>query len=123
MASDEKVLQSSDIAYDSSLDLFEVPVSNLGVAESKFVSFKAANSYNIEGNIKFRIPAAGNCYLDLRELYIKTTVRIVRGNGQPLPPNPSSLWTEAPREPPAPATGVPPPRPDKKTVMEVRNAV
>ena len=118
MASDEKVLQSSDIAYDSSLDLFEVPVSNLGVAETKFISFKASNAYNIEGNIKFRIPAAGNCYLDLRELYIKTTVRIVKGNGQSLPPIPSSLAPETPSEVPSPDKETPPTRPDKKSAKE-----
>ena len=95
MASDEKVLRSSDIAYDSSLDIFEIPVSNLGVADTKFISYKPVNSYNIEGNIKFRVPAAGNCYFDLRELYIKTSVRIMKGNGQPLPPGPRSVWNES----------------------------
>ena len=109
MASDEKVLRSSDIAYDSSLDLFEVPVSNLGVADTKIVCFKPSNSYNIEGNIKFRIPAAGNCYFDLRQLYLKTSVRLMKGNGQPLPPSPRSLWTEPHVEPVVPDTQIPGP--------------
>ena len=56
MVDDEKVLRSSDIAYDNSLDVFQVPVANLGVSDTKNVSFKPSNSYDIEGNIKFRVP-------------------------------------------------------------------
>ena len=114
MADDEKVLRSSDIAYDNSLDVFQVPVANLGVSDTKNVSFKPSNSYDIEGNIKFRVPPAGNCYLDLREMYLKTLVRIVHGNGQRIPPNPKSIWTETPTEthPPGPSTA------DKKVAGE-----
>ena len=107
MASDERVLRASDIAYDSALDLFETPVSNLGVVDTKHVSFKATNSFKLEGNIKFRIPAAGNCYFDLRELYLKTAVRIMRADGKPIPPSPKNLWTQSHAGPRTPATGVP----------------
>ena len=107
MAADERVLRSSDIAYDSALDLFETPVSNLGIVDSKIVSFKPSNAYNIEGSIKFRIPAAGNCYFDLRHLYLKTAVRIMRADGTPIPPSPKRLWTQPHAQPQTPATGVP----------------
>ena len=115
MAADERVLRSSDIAYDSALDIFETPVSNLGVVDTKHVIFKASNSFNIEGNIKFRIPAAGNCYFDLSELYLKTAVRIIKADGSPIPPNPKSLYTDAPVEHQVPASGVPGPRDGKKS--------
>ena len=78
MASGEKILGSSDLGYVSSLDLFDVPATNLGITDAKIISFNPVNAYNIEGNIKFRISGAGTNYIDLREIYLKSTVRIVR---------------------------------------------
>ena len=46
------------------------------------------NAYNIEGNIKFRISGAGTNYIDLREIYLKSTVRIVRQGGLSIPQKP-----------------------------------
>ena len=98
-AHDEKVLGTSDIAYDSSLDIFETPISNLGVADTKWVSFKPANAaYSIEGDIKFHIPTSENSYFDLRELRLRTLVRIVQGNGRPLPPQPKSKYAVPPAD-------------------------
>ena len=69
----------------------------MGVADTKWVSFKPANAgYSIEGNIKFCIPTSGNSYFDLRELRLRTLVRIVQGNGHPFPPAPNSMYVEPP---------------------------
>ena len=73
----------------------------MGVADTKWVSFKPANAaYSIEGDIKFHIPTSGNSYFDLRELRLRTLVRIVQGNGRPLPPQPKSMYVKPPDEMP-----------------------
>lgn len=88
MASGEKVLKSTDLAYDNSLDIFEVPACNLGVSSVKYITHRPINQFSTEGNVKFRVPGTGSAYLDLREIYVKTVVRIVKGNGEPLPRRP-----------------------------------
>ena len=117
MAADEKVLKESDIAYDSVLDLFGIPISNLGISESQIVSYKPSNAFDLEGNVKWRIPGTGGSYVDLREIYVKTSVRIMQSDGKPVPPKPKKSATKTTTS--TPADGQPPPTaPSKETSAE-----
>lgn len=88
MATGEKILKPTDLGYESALDLFQVPAANLGIQDTKFVTFKPANQYDIESNVKFRIASSGISYIDLREIYLHTTVRITRADGKLVPAKP-----------------------------------
>ena len=88
MASGEKILGGSNLGSDASLDLFGTPATNLGIMDTKLISFKSANAYNIEGNIKLRICGAGTMYIDLREIHLKSMVRIVWQGGVSILPKP-----------------------------------
>ena len=88
MATDEKILAYADIGYDGSLDLFQIPATNSGITDVKYVTHKPKNQFSTEGNIKFYIPGAGQWYVDLREMYIKTIVRIVKADGSLVPEPP-----------------------------------
>ena len=91
MASDEKIPSYAEIGYDSSLDLFQVPVTNTGVTDVKYVTHKPKNQFSAEGSVKFYVPGAGQWYLDLTEMYVKTVVRITRSDGSLLPKPPVSV--------------------------------
>lgn len=86
-------MNSADLAYDNSLDLFEVPACNLGVSQVKYVSYRPVNQFSTEGNVKFRIAGSGSSYIDLNDIYVKTRVRITRGDGQRLPKRPPGVGT------------------------------
>jgi hypothetical protein len=85
MSSGEKVLESSDLAYEDTLNLFSVPVSNLGVTDVKYLTHKPVNQFSAEGDVKFHVPGVGTSYIDLSNVYLSTRVRIVRGDGSRLP--------------------------------------
>ena len=91
MATSERVLASSDLGYDNSLDIFKIPVTNSGVTEIKYITHKPVNQFSSEGNVKFRLPGAGPSYVDLRDVYVRTLVRITRADGTTLPKQPESL--------------------------------
>jgi hypothetical protein len=92
MASDEKVLDTSDLAFDESLSLFDVPATNVGVSQVNYITHKPVNQFSADGGqVKFRISGAGSSYIDLRELYLKTLVRIVRADGSTIPNQPPGV--------------------------------
>lgn len=81
MASGEKILESTDLAYDDTLNLFSLPLSNLGVTDVKYLPHKPINQFSSEGDVKFHVAGAGTAYIDLSSVYLKTTVRIVKDDG------------------------------------------
>ena len=85
MTSGEKVLESSDLAYEDTLNLFSVPASNLGVTGVKYLTHKPVNQFSTEGDAKFHVPGVGTAYVDLSNVYLATTVRIVKGDGSSVP--------------------------------------
>lgn len=89
MASGEKVLKAADLAYENALDIFEVPASNLGVADVRYITHRPVNHFNTEGNVKFRVPGSGSAYIDMREIYLKTTVKITK-DGKDVPAKPQT---------------------------------
>lgn len=103
MTSEEKVLKEADLGYESALDVFQTPVSNVGLQDCKYVQYRATNQFSTEGNVKFRIPAAGATYLDLSDIYVRTTVRIVRSDGTKVPKRPAG--DEEPEGEPEPTAG------------------
>ena len=74
MSSGEKVLESSDLAYEDTLNLFSVPVSNLGVTDVKYLTHKPVNQFSAEGDVKFHVPGVGTSYIDLSNVYLSTRV-------------------------------------------------
>ena len=85
MASGEKVLESTELAYDDTLNLFSLPLSNLGVTDIKYLTHKPINQFSSEGDVKFHVPGAGTAYIDMSSVYIKTRVRIATDRGSPIP--------------------------------------
>jgi hypothetical protein len=87
----EKVSESSasQLAYQDNLSLFTVPASNLGVSDVRYLTHKPINQFNADGGIvKFHISGAGQSYLSLNEVYIKTVVSIVDADGKAIPEPP-----------------------------------
>jgi len=89
MASSEKILESSELSYEDTLNLFNIPASNLGVSDVKYLTYKPVNQFSSEGNVKFHVPGVGTSYIDLTEVYILTQLRIVRGDGSPVSHGPA----------------------------------
>jgi len=88
MATGEKVLESTDLAYDDTLNLFSLPLSNMGVTDVKYLQHKPINQFSVEGDVKFHVAGAGTSYIDLSSVYIKTSVRIVKADGSLVPERP-----------------------------------
>ena len=89
MASSEKILESSELSYEDTLNLFNVPASNLGISDVKYLTYKPVNQFSSEGNVKFHVPGVGTSYIDLTEVYLMTQMRIVKSDGTPVPARPS----------------------------------
>lgn len=107
MAAGEKVLESTDLAYDDTLNLFSLPLSNMGVTDVKYLQHKPINQFSVEGDVKFHVTGAGTSYIDLSSVYIKTSVRIVKADGSLVPERPkqeSPIEGRAASETPAGAT-------------------
>ena len=85
MTTGEKVLESAELAYEDSLNLFNVPASNLGVTDVKYLSYKPINQFNQEQSVRFYVPGVGSSYIDLSGATLKTVVRILRSDGSPIP--------------------------------------
>ena len=85
MAAGEKVLESIDLAYDDTLNLFSLPLSNMGVTDVKYLPHKPINQFSAEGDVKFHVTGSGTAYIDLSSVYLKTSVRLVKGDGSPIP--------------------------------------
>ena len=85
MAGSEKVLESSELAYEDTLNVFSIPASNLGVSDVKYLTYKPVNQFSSEGNVKFHVPGVGTSYIDLNHVYLMTELRIVKSDGSKLP--------------------------------------
>jgi len=85
MASSEKILESSELSYEDTLNVFNAPVSNLGVSDVKYLTYKPVNQFSAEGNVKFHIPGVGTSYIDLTQVYLLTQLRIVKSDGSRVP--------------------------------------
>ena len=85
MTTSEKVIESAELAYEDSLNLFNVPTSNLGVTDVKFLKYKPINQFTSEGAVRFYVPGVGPSYIDLSGATLKTVVRILRSDGSPIP--------------------------------------
>ena len=93
MAGSEKILESSELSYEDTLNLFNVPASNLGISDVKYLTYKPVNQFSSEGNVKFHVPGVGTSYIDLTEVYLLTQLRIVKSDGSHLDPRPSRKAT------------------------------
>jgi len=89
MATNEKILESSELSYEDTLNLFNIPASNLGVSDVKYLTYKPVNQFSSEGNVKFHVPGVGTSYIDLAEVYLLTQLRIVKGDGTRVPARPA----------------------------------
>lgn len=85
MASSEKILESSELSYEDTLNLFNVPASNLGVSDIKYLTYKPINQFSSEGNVKFHVPGVGTSYIDLNHAYIMAHLRIIKSDGSKVP--------------------------------------
>lgn len=85
----EKVLSSTNLSYDSGMDLFSTPASNLGVSDMKYLEYKPVNSYTSESSVRFFVPNAGSSYIFLPETRLKVKFRILKEDGTALPAMPA----------------------------------
>ena len=80
-----QVLADSVIGYPQSLAIFSKPVQNCGVRQTKHIKYLPTNDYSTQGVIQFTVSGAGSKYLDLSKTILNLRVKIVEGDGKPLP--------------------------------------
>ena len=81
---DSKILDSSSLAFDSSLEVFSSPASNLGVSSIKNLIYKPNNQFSAESSVRFHIPMSGATYLKLSDTKLQVKFRIVHGENNPI---------------------------------------
>ena len=82
----ETVLNLSSLSYDSALDIFSVPASNLGIKEVKYLEHRPRNTFNSESTIRFSVTGGGKEYFYLPETRLKIKLRILNHDGTPIDP-------------------------------------
>ena len=80
-----QVLADSVIGYPQSLAIFSKPVQNCGVRQTKHIKYLPTNDYSTQGVIQFTVSGAGSKYLNLSKTILNLRVKIVEGDGKPLP--------------------------------------
>lgn len=81
----EKILDFSNLSYDSSMDIFSSPASNLGITNMKYLEHKAVNQFNSESSVRFFINNSGPDYVYLPETKLKVKLRILQADGSKIP--------------------------------------
>ena len=82
----ETVVNLSSLSYDSALDIFSVPASNLGIKEVKYLEHRPRNTFNSESTIRFSVTGGAKEYFYLPETRLKIKARILNYDGSPIDP-------------------------------------
>jgi hypothetical protein len=84
----DKVLVPSQLAFDSCLEFFSSPASNLGITDMKVLKYKPLNAFDSNSAIRFHVPNVGSSYIYLPDTRLEVTARILQANDEQLPPMP-----------------------------------
>lgn len=79
---DDKVLSTSALSFDSALDAWSQPSVNLGIKTIRFLKYKPINSYSAESSVRFHVPNNGSTYLYLPQTSLEVKFRIVYGDNK-----------------------------------------
>ena len=94
MAEGTQIGDQFKLSFEDSLSIFNVPNSNLGVKDIRYLTYKPVTQFQPGStDVRFKIPGVTANYIDLRGIYLKTRVKIVRGDGSALPALPSNITT------------------------------
>ena len=77
--------ERSSLGIGESMNIFQMPVVDVGVSKVRYVDFQPKNHMNKSLGMEFVITNSGNQYIDLRRTYLKLKVRILKGDGSVLP--------------------------------------
>ena len=92
MAEGTQIPDEFRLSFEDSLSLFNIPNSNLGVKDIRYLTYKPVTQFQPDStDVRFKIPGVAANYIDLRGIYLKTRVKIVRGDGTKLDPLPSNI--------------------------------
>lgn len=80
-----KVDERNSIAISESMNLFTMPLIDIGVSKVRYIEYKPLNQLNQDVGLEFEIPNNGNNYIDLRRTYLICKVRIKKDDGTELP--------------------------------------
>jgi hypothetical protein len=86
----DKVLLPSQLSFDSCLEFFSSPASNLGITDMKVLKYKPLNAYDSNSAIRFHVPNVGSSYIYLPETRLEVIARILQADNEKLPPMPSA---------------------------------
>ena len=84
--------ERSSLGIGESMNLFQMPIVDVGVSKVRYVDFQPKNHMNKSLGMEFVITNLGNQYIDLRRTYLKLKVRILQGNETELPKMMSSSY-------------------------------
>ena len=86
MADGAQIADDFKLSFENTLSIFNVPNCNLGVKNIRYLTYKPVTQFQPDStDVRFKIPGVTANYIDLRGIYLKTKVRIVRGDGTKLP--------------------------------------
>ena len=92
MAEGTQIGDQFKLSFEDSLSIFNLPNSNLGVKDIRYLTYKPVTQFQPGStDVRFKIPGVTANYIDLRGIYLKTKVKIVRGDGTKLPALPSNI--------------------------------
>ena len=80
----DQVLADSYLAYPEELGIFQKPIQCIGVEKVHKIISYPINNYTNQGVIQFSIPANGSHYLDLKNIIMHVTCKIVKKDGTKL---------------------------------------
>lgn len=87
MAEGTQIADDFKLSFENTLSIFNLPNSNLGVKDIRYLTYKPVTQFQPGStDVRFKIPGVTPNYIDLRGIYLKTKIRIVRGDGTKLAP-------------------------------------
>jgi hypothetical protein len=92
--SSDKVILPNKISFDSSLEIFSIPASNLGITDMKVLPYKPTNALDSQSPIRFTIPNQGSSYIYLPDTRLQITAKIKQSDGSDLPEMPTASEDE-----------------------------
>ncbi len=80
-----EIPEDSQLAFSENLSLFSKPIVDVGLTEVIIVEYRPVHQYLSQGSIDFVISNNGQTYINCKKSYIRTTLKVLPVNGQPIP--------------------------------------
>ena len=78
---ESEVMADSFLAYNEELNIFQRPIQFVGIQGRQVSTCYPINDYTSQGIISFSIPAHGSAYIDLKNIKLNITCKIVKKDG------------------------------------------